>query len=183
MWIYFDASMVATTRIYDTPIRQGDVGDEIFVVFQNYTDFTGKFVTLQIEYPNGTVSPEVYMTPGNKQYTLPSNGNFVQGTTYYGAGYTFTDSGWFIQYGIHKITIRVYTEAPDPEDDPTGIKATGSFGFNVEKTAFVASSTITLDQYQYLLSVVQSRALIYFNEDAPSISETYDGMYWYQLMV
>jgi hypothetical protein len=182
MWIYFDGAMVASTRIYDTPIRQGDVGDEIFVVFQNYNNFTGKYVTLQIEYPDHTVTPEVYMTVGTKQYTLNSNGYFVKNTTYTGAGYTFTDPDWFTQYGIHKITIRVYTEGPEGEE-PAGVKATGLFGFNVEKTAFIASPNITLNQYNYLLSVVQAKNIIYFNENAPDQENIFDGMYWYKLVI
>jgi hypothetical protein len=175
--------MVASTRIYNTPIRQGDVGDELFVVFENYTDFTGKFVTLQIEYPNHTLSPEVYMVITTKQFLLPSNGYFVNGTVYGGAKYVFTDLEWFLKSGVHQVTIRVYEEGEEPGDDPQSIKSTGLFGFNVEKTAFTASPNITLNQYNYLLSELEKRNIIYFDENEPNEDDIFNGMYWYELIL
>jgi hypothetical protein len=152
MWIYFDSSMIATTRIYDTPIRQGDIGDEIFVVFANYTSFLDKFVTLQIEYPNGSLSPEVPMIIGSKLYNLATTGNFTNNTNYNGANYEFDDNSWFEQFGLHKMTIRVYTGV---NIQPDAIESTGLFSFNVEKTVFQPTPDISLDQYQYLLSLIE----------------------------
>lgn len=157
MWIYFDLQTIATTRVFDTPIRQGDIGDELFVRFEGYNSFVGKFVTLQIEYPNGLLSPEVYMELGfSKLFTLPTQGDFTNGVTYLGVRYIFTDPIWFQQFGLHKITVRVYTGSGG---QPSAIETSGLFSFNVEKSVFNPEAPITIAQYQYLLSLINATQL------------------------
>lgn len=157
MWVYFNASMVAAVRVFDTPIRQGDTGDELFVVFENYVNFANKFVTLQIGYPNGTLSAEVFFTiPSSKQFVLPTTGavgdEFTNGITYIGANYIFADNSWFEQFGIHKITVRVYD---DVGGSPGAVETTGLFNFNVETSVFTPNPDVSLVQYQYLLAQIQ----------------------------
>ena len=182
MWIYFDDTMTATTRVFDTPIRQGDVGDVLFVVFEDYVSFVNKFVTLQIEYPDGLLSPEVFMVPGESNtFVLPTQGDFTNGTTYVGAEYTFSDPIWFQQFGPHKITIRIYTGSGG---QPTAIETSGLFTFNVEKSVFNEEASITIAQYQYLLSLINATQLdlndvVQVVTALPNLNETGPGGFVY----
>lgn len=138
MYIFFASNNSVSSQILEgEKFRQGDVNaNTIYASSVNYTNFS-YMAWLQFEKPDGTKTPEIPMTISSFTYL---------GVVYNGFKFTIEDPIILSQHGELKATVRYRNGAGV-------IAASGTVVIPVEQTVYEPSPSITLTQYNVLLSL------------------------------
>lgn len=138
MYIFFDSNNDVTSQLLEgEKFRQGDVNaNTIYVHSVNWSN-SSYMAWIQFERADGTKTPEIPMVATSFTYNA---------VLYNGFSFTINDPDILSQYGQLKTTIRYKNGAGV-------IKASGTVIIAVEQTVYEPSPSITLDQYNILLSL------------------------------